>query len=363
MRCDGEPVDTVEIDPWKVNSRTEFSIKAMVPFGIPDSFSACGSDNYRSINSTRGPDGEAIPPAQVTMPVTAEPNPRGFHCFNAIDNKFSRGIVDSLNRYDLWTQPYRVEGPGGLGIQFQAYYIVKDPARSLNADASRVEWTVELCRQNPGLAFCGVYENNGSPEWDSIDSPFRGALRAINFKRLAIYNNDPDDPEKWCTDVHGKNAQLPPEGGAPCPAGTIQQRIAKKFEQNAPLGVAGQNLWDYLGVSGSLYVEGQRMHYRRTNLDGTQNPLVANEFLFAGSDPSGLQPIDSSGACPANGEFTEVLPDLVARFGQGYCPVGIGFEKIVDERNTLEDNYSAEVSAVGRKPNGQRYNTGLHAPN
>jgi len=363
VRCDGEPVDAITIDPWKVNARTEFSIKALVPFGSPNSFSACGDGNFNSINSVTGPNGESLQPAQVTAPVTAEPNPRGFNCFNPVDSKYSLGIADSLNRYDIWTQPYTVSGPNNLGIRFQAYYIVKEPARSLNAAVDQIQWTTELCQQNPGLNFCAAFENNGSPAWDSTLSPFRGALRAVNFKRLAIYNNHPDDPDTFCTDVHGKNPSLPVAAGAGCPPDRIEQRIGKRVEQDALPGVAAQNLWDHLGISGSLFVYDQTMKYRLTNLDGSQNPLDASQFFYVGSDPTGLQPLNESGICPASGQFTRVLPELQQRFGQGYCPLGIGFEEIVDMRNIIETRYAAEAAAVGFNSSGQRFNTDIHAPN
>ena len=149
------------------------------------------------------------------------------------DGKFSRGIVDSLNRYDLWTQHYSIEDPSGLRIKFQAYYSGKDPARSLSATADRVGWTTDFCKENPGQSFCAEFEANGQPDWASSGSPFRGALRAVNFKRLAIYQIDPADPESLCSDAHGKNPQLPSTSGSSCPANLIEQKMAKKFEQNA----------------------------------------------------------------------------------------------------------------------------------
>lgn len=364
VSCDNEPLNTLTIDPWKVNARTRFAVRALVPFGYPNRVeTSCGSNV--SIWGLRDQSGAPLERAQVETPTSSDPapNPRGFLCFNPTVDKFSDGIVDYLNEYDLWTQPYRIEGPRGLSLNFQAYYITKDPARTLNQNATQVKWTTERCRQYPDLKFCAKYVSAGQPSQYSEDSPFRGALRGINFKRLTIYGNHPDDPESFCTNTHGKGPTTTLAPGETCPDGMIEQKIAKDFENDRPPGVAGQNLWDYMGISGSLFVHGQEMKYRRFELTGAEDPFVPEDYFYVGTHWTGLAPVPASGICPASNTRTEVDPALVNAYGTGYCPLGIGFEKIVDYRDTVRTRFQTIRNAVGYDDDGNRYNRGIHPPN
>lgn len=376
VSCDGEPLDSTHLDDYKATTRTRFSIKALVPFGEPNKFSACQAGTTVGIGSIKDQNNRDLPAAQATTPIVENSdqiNQREFFCFNTADtSKFGRPL-DALNQYDLWTQPYSIEGPNDLSLHFQAYYIVKNPARSLNASATRVAWMTDLCEQNQELGFCAQYQQNKSAagiasalQWHDPLSPFQGALRAVNFKRLAIYQNRIDDPASFCTNTQGKSAQPLSAGELQCPAGMIKQTVAKDFESDPPQSAsAGYNLWNRFDISGSLYVYGQTMKYRKKELSGNENPLQPNDYLYTGSDSTGLAPLNTSGFCPANGSYTEVDP---ARLGNppnpGFCPLGIGFEKIVDMRDVVRSQHAAEAAAVRINPEtGKSFNTGLHAPN
>ena len=67
------------------------------------------------------------------------------------------------------------------------------------------------------------------PAWDSPASPFKGTLRAVNFKQIQIYNAANSE---FCTDVSGLFL-LTATPSTPCNtgAGEIYQAVSKTFNQ------------------------------------------------------------------------------------------------------------------------------------
>jgi hypothetical protein len=394
------------LDKQNTTVRTKFSIKTLVPFGAPNQFkNTCfKNDDGKNIvnvaaNSVPGlrikdPTSPFVPLAEETTPTQPLSganalNPREFSCINPNDGKFVNGSVDHISQFDLWRQPYSVEGPKNVQVSFGPYYIAKDSARGHdnfpplgNGDAyvsqtAPITFTVNMCARYPTLKFCaGVSALNNPLNPYSTQSPFKGALRAINFKDFTIYNNNdwgsggpiarPD--EAFCTNEFGKlespTTPSTPNSDGTCSGFLVLQKIAPFTGAN--LGNAAD---DTLGtnkkwtnadgvsghVGGALWVFGQTMRY----------PIDADAYVMAAPNtlikPNGKQcplgPIAAANWLPEGGYA--VVP--LGKESTAYCPVGIGFERVVDMRNSIEPEV---VALVKQKPGtSETYNTGLHAPN
>jgi len=361
-------------DPGVINNReirTLASIKTMLPYGAPDRFrNGClgstpeDNDLFYSAN-VLGFDGvNTVMPAMQTFPVKPDNqlNDRGFTCLHPGRGSFIRGNADYMDEMDLWHQIHSVKGPGNVSFEFNPYYIVKDIPRvhAVDTDANgnrigngQVRYTIDECQRfaDRNLEFCrGAYINGGDQVYSpfSIHSPFKGALRAINFKSFNIYNNSTSrSQDEFCTDAYGVYNGADVVDGQ-CSVG-ILQRITNGFNGNT-------NMWSWSNVqtgvtgavTGAFEIEGQQFRY--------PNPAFASgesnqAFVF------GRQRPDANGnGCPRG---TVYFPYQNPQ--HAYCPAGIGFERIIDKRGVVPDSVKDAVSV--NPATGQQYNTDLHAPN
>lgn len=366
VACDDDPGVTSN---RKV--RTLASIKTMLPYGAPDRFrNRCLSnqpednDLFYSAN-VLGFDGiTTIMPAMQTFPIKPDIqlNDRGFACVNPSQGSFINANADYMDRLDLWHQIHSVSGPGNVSFEFNPYYIVKDVPRvhAVDRDSAgnrigqgQVRYTIDECERfaNLNLAFCeGSYINDSNQVHSpySIHSPFKGALRAINFKSFNIYNNSSSrTSDAFCTDAYGEHNGAQIVNGQ-CSEG-ILQRISKGFDGNT-------NMWSWRNpqtgvtgaVTGAFEVYGQRVRYpNAAYARGESN----QPFIFDHQRPN-----SSGHGCPRG-----PVSFPYQNSQHAYCPAGIGFERIIDHRNSVPDNVK---NAVAINPaTGQRYNTDLHAPN
>ncbi len=281
---------------------TEFSVKVMYTYGNPNEFAedGCSRDDPATPDSNEtvfpasiltGPEGQSVMPAHQLTPIGNDsPNNRGFTCSSGVIWK----DVSQIQSVDLWTQLIKIEGNDGHTVlTIQPYYIVKNPARIIEAydgaageRPSRVVRTISLCYDEAGnrlnRGFC-----NGAPaaepDWRSPASPFNGALRAVNFKASHVQNAG--GPARFCTDPFGFSVVDP----LPCEPGHITQ-TASPFD----------NHWN----DGRYRYDGQQ-----GNIQGS---------IWA-QDPFG----NRFEAAPAG--------------GGAYTPNGIGFEFIIDNRNPDDD--------------------------
>lgn len=210
---------------------TRLSVKFLYTFGRANEFNPMGCDpNPQSSKKVTGPGGRKVGKSKLTKPEPNEKvNGREFSCYDALG--FQKPV--DQQQVDLWTQPIRIERGNEGPVFLQPYYIVKNPARMLK-DSKTMGYTMDLCR-SPATAkpgFCDdVVPFNGV--WNSAGTPFNGALRAINFKKVSLYNDN--KPTNWCTDAFGRGGS----GTLPCGANQIEQ-YANSF----------RNGWDRKTVNG-----------------------------------------------------------------------------------------------------------------
>ena len=299
---------------------TAFSVKMLVPFGSPNVFNDtslnANAPNFTinlALNPVIGLDGNPISLATQLSPITTSvglaPNPREFSHFTSYLWKSltaTEPLTDRLNQVDLWTQIVSVKTlkpSGGTGeIQFGPYYIVKNPSRTYDrtyefevgrTDKRRVIRTIELCYRPNGASgfiresaqFCQSAPDQ-KPAWNSPDSPFNGTYRAVNFKSFAVSNEN--GYAGFCTDVFGQNP-------SPLVNGACQNPFHIK-QSSATI----TNHWNE----------------ERFRSDGSLNP---NAKCAPGTNVCGITG-SLLGSAPAP--------------GGGYYPAGLGFELIVDQRNT-----------------------------
>lgn len=300
LRCmDGLNADGV-VDNTVVG--TDFSIKVMYTYGKPNEFAedGCARDDPATPQNETifpadiviGPEGQHVHPAQRTDPLgNDKPNNRGFTCSSGVIWK----DVSEIQSVDLWTQLIKVErNDGNAALTVQPYYIVKNPARIVEAyDAAagekptNVVRTISLCYDDAGnrlnRGFCDGAPDT-EPDWRSPLSPFNGTLRALNFKSSHVQNAN--GPAEFCTDPFGFAVQDP----APCERGNILQK-AGQFD----------NHWN----------DG------RYRFGGNQGNIQGSIWA---EDPKG----NRFEATPAD--------------GGSYTPNGIGFEFIIDNRDPDDDH-------------------------
>ncbi len=222
---------------------TEFSVKVMYTYGRPNEFveEGCTSDDPATDRNEQeypssiltGPEGQPVMPAMRTDPLgNDKPNSRAFVCSSSVLWKdFSQ-----IQSVDLWTQLIKIQrGSGDTAITIQPYYIVKNPARIVEAydgnngeQPSQVIRTISLCYDPAGnrldRPLCEGAPDQ-EPDWTSPLSPFNGALRAVNFKASHLQNAN--GPERFCTDPFGFSVQ----DALPCDRGNLTQ-TASQFDNH-----------------------------------------------------------------------------------------------------------------------------------
>lgn len=402
-RCDDNPVGLAQ----RINSgasasarlsndnniRTQFSFKSMVPFGQANDFREMCKNRRISSNQIKGLNGSTIMSSR-TPGYTVDAidganglNPREIGCFEQWNKQYRFGAPRHVSQMDLWTQPKAIASPENTSLKFQVYYAIKDAIRmydmgngNLNNDS--IEYTVDHCRD------INAYHNQftGTPhrycqavdsqQWNAPDSPFKGALRAIHFKKFALYNNSSSRSETFCTNAKGRAASSAPSGN--CPAGKVAQKInpfngGNNWDDftNPVTGVVGP-------VTGSLYVLGQPLKYLSQPTNESDYQLISGNAALPGQP--GLRglikptrngrigrgcPRDQieyylEGKNPQDGQGNFIAAsvsdaEINSRAPHAYCPVGIGFEKIVDNRDVVPLNMQSRV-ASGK-------NRTVHAPN
>jgi len=227
---------------------TEFAVKVMYTYGEPDKFveENCSQDvPWTAWNDTifsssilTGPDGQQVPPAHRTSPVGNNgPNNRAFTCSSGV---IWQDIETQVEVVDIWNELIKIErNDGSTGMTIQPYYIVKNPARiieaydGIKASAGQgqnyevpmnVVRTIGICYdETTGARLQRPYCEGApqtEPDWNSPESPFNGAFRAIHFKSSDLQNGN--GPTAWCSDAfgHAVNDQLP------CDIGNITQYAA-----------------------------------------------------------------------------------------------------------------------------------------
>jgi len=372
------------------NIRTQFSFKSMVPFGQGNEFREMCNGRRINTNQIKGLNGSTIMSTRTpgfTVNNANEINPREIGCFEQWNQQYRFGAPRHVSQMDLWTQPRAIASPENTTLKFQVYYAIKDSIRmydkgngNLNDDS--IEYTVDHCRdinafhnQFTGTPhrYCQAVDTQ---QWNAADSPFKGALRAIHFKKFALYSNSSTRAETFCTNAKGQTATSAQSGN--CPSGTVAQKI-NPFN--------GGNKWDNFRnpvtnvvgpVTGSLYVLGQPLRYLSQPDPESDYKLISGNVALPGqSGLKGLIKPNRQGrigkGCPrdeieyylegknrqdAQGKFiaSEVSDaEINSRAPHAYCPVGIGFEKIVDNRNVVPLNMQNRV-APGK-------NVTVHAPN
>lgn len=210
---------------------TRLSIKFLYTFGKANEFNPkpC-NPNPQSPAQLEDPNGNIIGSTTETNPDPNDSvNGREFTCYN----KLGWHPPEDQQQVDLWTQPIRIERGSEKPVFLQPYYIVKNPARILK-DSTTVKYTVDLC-QDPSTSKSGFCDavTPSSGTWNSAGTPFNGALRALNFKKVSLYNDN--QPTNWCTDAFGRGGN----GSPPCGINEIEQ-YAKAFT----------NGWDWKTVNG-----------------------------------------------------------------------------------------------------------------
>ena len=402
-RCDDNPVGLAQ----RINSgasaaerlnndnniRTQFSLKSMVPFGQANDFREMCQNQRINTNAIKGLNGSTIissrtPNFTVDAIDGADSlNPREIGCFEQWNKQYRFGAPRHVSQMDLWTQPRAIASPENTTLKFQVYYAIKDAIRMYdkgngNLDDDSIEYTVDHCRDINAYhdeftgtphRYCQAVDTQ---QWNAPDSPFKGALRAIHFKKFALYSNSLSRVETFCTNAKGRTATAAQSGE--CPEGTVAQKI-KPFN--------GGNSWDdftnpatgVVGpVTGSLYVLDQPLKYLFQPNDESDYQLVSGTVELPGQPGlRGLIKPNRNGrvgtGCPrgeieyylegknpqdAQGNFiaTSVSDaEINSRAPYAYCPVGIGFEKIVDNRDVVPLTMQSRV-ASGK-------NVKVHAPN
>jgi hypothetical protein len=374
--------DSIEATGQK--TRTKFSVKSLIPFGQPNQFrNICfpfGDAGPNDPGVVRGPGGNvALPPAingVGNKPLAAamlngpvEPpgslNHREFGCILPESSAFKYGSVEHSDQQDLWRQPYTITGPDGVTVSFGSYYVVKDTGRIHDATPQNgissvpqnkpIAYTLDVCKryavQTQPFKYCDGSLAAASPF--STASPFRGALRAVNFKDFVIRGNlkylaggiiAPREAttEFFCTDEFGRNPVVA-SGSLTAPTcGPMQllQKIAPWSAGDLGSGPeAGKSdLWKSpegaIGkVGGALYVDGQLFRY----------PLPGGDDFVSSSRP---QQTTSGQGCP-RGDLKSLRPEGIQVQGaaKAYCPPGIGWERIIDNRNIIPPEIKAAVPA------------------
>lgn len=261
---------------------TELSVKFLYTFGNPNEFNpkGCQPDPQSSANVV-DPAGNAIGLTTNVDPLPNDTlNSRGLGCWA----KLGWQPADQLGDVDLWTQPIGIERDGDRKVFLQPYYIVKNPARILETP-TKVAYTLDLCK-NPATYHSGYCTDDVAtiPNWDSPGTPYNGALRALNFKKVALYNGG--GATNWCTNAFGRGGATSASG---CGNAQIEQYVSS-FD----------NRWD-----------------------GRTNPQTGRSGQVSGAwwtrDPWG-----NVNQAPTQGD--------------GYRAFGLGFEYVVDNRNP-DDNF------------------------
>lgn len=205
---------------------TWLSVKRMAAFGEPNTFKKiCPSYTDQPVTGMLDFNGATIVATSATTP-TGVGN-REFQCFNTdLQDK----LPQELAQPELWTGGNTVQTGTG-SVTFAPYYIVKNPSR-LYDGAHRARHTIDYCydANNRLLAkrHCSAAPSV-KPDWNSTESPFKGTLRAVNFKSIQIYNGSNSEV---CTDVFGQFAHVA-SAALPCnsAAGEIYQAVAPTFNE------------------------------------------------------------------------------------------------------------------------------------
>ena len=293
IQClDGENAEGVQ-DGLTIG--TEFSIKVMFTYGRPNRFveenCAAGADFDVSVLSS--PEGNPINRAQRETPVgNNQSNDRAFVCSNALVGKTldQDSVTPTPVPYmDLWNELIKIESPDGTdAMTIQPYYMSKNSPRVIEGFGSgeapsQVVRTIDLCYGTDGqkldFALCEDAPDS-NPGWQSPESPFNGALRAIHFKAISLENGD--GPSVFCTNAFGRRVDDP----LPCEQGNIEQRAAS-YDNNFNNGS-----YTYNGrqgnVAGSIWAEipgGERTTTQPSGDGGFLPNGIGHEFIIDNRNP------------------------------------------------------------------------------
>lgn len=309
MRCN----DTHQQEP------TEFSVKVLADWGQANKVTFIGgpNPNIDSVTTdvtsflTKPWNGEPDP---ITPPTrVSPPNPAGAREFVAISglqwknwNDYIQP-VNVIKQPELWQQDETsIKTPVG-SITFAPYYVVKNPARLLRQD-NTLQRTVDLCYDNNGTqlpgGFCSILppSHPGQDYWKSVESPFNGSVRALNFKAVEV-NND-GGPAEFCTDPFGQNASY-----LPCIGNKIKQKSAsiRNYWNSQNRTNFAQCIRD---TSGVCHMPDEP--WKSENLAGTLERWTMDN---------------------QNGTWSAKRESAIPLGGSAYKPAGIGFEWISNHGN------------------------------
>lgn len=265
---------------------TKFSVKLLYTFGAPGQFleencSGGAVFSHTDINYATGP-------APMVMQDFPYPNngvnDRAFVCAGAAE----WNSIEDFPYVDIWNQNLRIQDPnGGTVLQFQPYYMVRNPSRIMDFSAGTptVVRTIGICYDdntgaNLNRPFCAGNPAT-EPAWNSPDSTFTGTFRSVNFKALWLQNGG--GPTTWCTDPYGQPA---PGDTPPCNPGNLLQR-ATSFDNHHDDGQ-----YSYNGrsgnVAGSIWAEdpfGNVFGNQSNGNGGYISPGIGREFLVDNRNP------------------------------------------------------------------------------
>jgi hypothetical protein len=124
---------------------------------------------------------------------------------------------------------YKLNQPafnGGMGLALGPYFKVSEPARYFDEQTKSSARTLDLCYDPASGLYqkevCKKTRASSRPAWDDPASPFKGAVRTLDFTGIGLRNNMPHS--RWYTDVYGKNAE--PSSADPSRNLTIRQFAA-----------------------------------------------------------------------------------------------------------------------------------------
>lgn len=265
---------------------TAFSIKLVYTYGAPNGFieENCSGGGVFSSSILTDPDGQPAPMAMQAEPASRIPGQsRGFTCSSGV---IWQDMVDTVQSVDLWTDFVAIErNDGSTAITVQPYYIIKNPARIIEAfsgQPSQVVRTIDLCYDDEGnrgpYQYCADAPASIPSDWigwKDPRSPFNGTLRAIHFK--AAHQQNAGGPESFCTDAFGRAVDDMP----PCETGHLLQR-ASAFDNHWNDGRYSHNGRSG-NIQGSIWAEdphGNRFG-ATPNADGSYTTTgIGHEFII-----------------------------------------------------------------------------------
>uniref|UniRef100_A0A7S1VV90 Uncharacterized protein n=1 Tax=Grammatophora oceanica TaxID=210454 RepID=A0A7S1VV90_9STRA len=273
---------TFVCDDTQFSSNTSFSVKAMIQWGAPNEFvlfENTADPHYTDVVNQgeslllrpwdNQPDPIPSNYADSPYPNLNDGGQREFDSWTGFQQK-SWTSPSLIAQPELWSGPSGddklIRIPGGGSIRFAPYYIVKNMARVARPKTSDptefvVKTTVDWCynentNERIGGGFCSLLPptHPGPDYYKTVDSPFKGTVRGLNFKTLELLNEN--GPPEFCTDVFGKEPT-----NIPCDPNTqVRQRAnqmsnywaSQTYTNNPPCVPDVLGVCHYMDVSGTL---------------------------------------------------------------------------------------------------------------